>query len=662
MDVRRARATAGRGSLATEPQRLAPRNRERLVLAGILLVHALLVAGLVASFADLWANPFRAQDYTPHFYADVHIAERLRSRGRFWGYDPFWMAGYPEGQVTLVDNKLYCLLVMLAPAGLEALAFNCGVLLSILSVPGLLYLAARLCALERADAVGAAIAAAVGTFSVPAAVVFWSGGGISFFLVSVLVVPASVALARMVAKGPLLTRSGCLAVVAGAFCVFVHPVAAPMLLGAMLPGLVIGGKRSFLARLRDVGWISCVLVLPMLPFLEASLWLRGPARPVDPAAHGIFRGGINQLLVDWVLGLFRSDGAFGAGGLLAILILAGLGRQRRGERATSESDGDDLARRVILTMAAGSALVTYVAPDLIEPFRLLQPYRFVIPLCFFLCVPAGRGVARGVRLMAGGRPLAWIVMALLTVPVGIAVRDLWPWLVLGHGDDPTETQLSEFVRRSTSDDDRILVESTVTPAPVAAGATRTILLRRFALLPLEAKREYLGYVATAPFMAHRYASFTGGKLFGRDLGALSAADLDAMLGRYDVTWVVGCAPQTVRRLSELSGVLDANEVLGDCQVFRVRAPVRSRFLEGQGRVHAELDRIDVSGASGERVVLKYHWLPNLRTEPPLPIEEVRLPGAAVGFIGIRPGAVRDFTILLRGPLDLVAAKLLGARP
>ena len=474
--------------------------------------------------------------------------------------------------------------------------------------------------------------------------------------------PASLALARIVAEGSLFSRSGLVGVLAGVFTVFVHPVGAAMLAGGMLPALLTrGGERSFVRRFRDFLLIGCAFIVPVLPFLEASLWLRGPLRPIDPAAHGYFRGGMNQLLVDWSLLLFGSNGAYGAGGLLSIAVLAALGRRRTRDFGPGDIANEILPRRVILTMAGGSALMVYVAPDLLGRIVLLQPYRFVIPLCFFLCLPAGRGIARGRHLMSQRRPLAWVAMALLTIPVGLAVRDLRPSLVLGHGFDPTETRLADFVRRATSEQDRILVESTVTPVPVTAGAERTILLRRFALLPLAAKREYLGYVATAPFMAHRYASFADGKLFGRDLGTLSAAGLGALLDRYDVSWVVGCAAATIDRLRQLTSLFAADEALGDCQVFRVLAPARSRFLEGKGRARADLDRIDVDDASGERLVLKYHWLPNLGTVPPLPIAEVAQPDAPVGFIGVRPGGVRHFTIVLRGPLGLVSVRAGGRR-
>jgi hypothetical protein len=57
-----------------------------------------------------------------------------------------------------------------------------------------------------------------------------------------------------------------------------------------------------------------------------------------------------------------------------------------------------------------------------------------------------------------------------------------------------------------------------------------------------------------------------------------------------------------------------------------------------------LDRIAVTHAVGDRIVLKYHWVPGLRTDPPLPIEEAPQRGASVGFIAVRPGATADFTI------------------
>ena len=73
----------------------------------------------------------------------------------------------------------------------------------------------------------------------------------------------------------------------------------------------------------------------------------------------------------------------------------------------------------------------------------------------------------------------------------------------------------------------------------------------------------------------------------------------------------------------------------------VREPQRSRVAVGAGDARAELDRIEVRDAEGERIVLSYHWLSTLRTIPPLRIEPEPLAGAlgrpSRGYPGGTPG-------------------------
>jgi hypothetical protein len=341
---------------------------------------------------------------------------------------------------------------------------------------------------------------------------------------------------------------------------------------------------------------------------------------------------------------------YGAGGLALILPLAAVGWPRsRGPRVVEQLIGAELV---------GCALATYVAPSLATRFALLQPYRLLIPLCFFACVPAGRGAAHAARLAVRRPILASALAVVSAIVVGNAVWGRMPLLVLGYGDDAAETHLEGFVERSTSVDDRILVESPTTRLPIEGAFGRVIVVRRFALLPLFVDREFLGYTGNAPFMAHRYAGFDGGVLFGKSLAGLSDAQFSAMLSRYAISWVVACSGDALAGVRRFAAVVDEVEAAADCRIFRVRDPQRSRFVEGGGEARASLDRIDVRHAAGDRVVLKYHWMPGLRTEPPLPVEESRQPGAAVGFIAIRPGSTADFTIR---PATIVerATSLLG---
>src|SRR5205807_6797941 len=93
------------------------------------LLQLLLVASLIVDPRALLDEPIRSGDYSAHFYSAFHAGAHLSNTGAFWGYDPLWMAGYPEGLVGLLDNKLFCVLLSAIPHAWKALVFNAGILL-----------------------------------------------------------------------------------------------------------------------------------------------------------------------------------------------------------------------------------------------------------------------------------------------------------------------------------------------------------------------------------------------------------------------------------------------------------------------------------------------------------------------------------------------------
>src|SRR5205085_8582537 len=130
----------------------------------------------------------------------------------------------------------------LAPRGREALVFNAGVLATLLSIPWLVYAAAATARLDPRERCGAAVAAMVAMFCVPASVLFWSWGGLSFFFASVLAVPVSLVLASSLCEQSLGSSRGMLAALAAMLTVFTHPVAAAILAMGLLPVLWIGPR------------------------------------------------------------------------------------------------------------------------------------------------------------------------------------------------------------------------------------------------------------------------------------------------------------------------------------------------------------------------------------------------------------------------------------
>ncbi len=614
----------------------------------VFAVHAALVGRFV--WIHDWFRPILSGDYSLHFYEALHAAEHFRHSSSLWAYDPYWMAGYPDGLVALIDNKLLALAVALAPVGLQALVFNAGIVATLLSVPAFGYLSGRLAYGSRPEATFVALAASAAAFTVPVVAFFWVGGGISFLLASILVVPVTLGLEKALEEGRGLSPRG-LGWIAGAtLVVAVHPVIVLVLGGGLLPLALVRSPRGRViaspATLAALGILAVALLVALLPPLAVARFVAAVSveRTIGWwTAADFLQGGWPRLWHDWGEALLRTRPGWtgGAGGLVGLVILAIAARERPIDRV----EGPPIPRGVRLAprYAAGVCFLLAYGSSWAVPLRFVQPYRFLVPFAFFLCVPAGRGAAlwcrrlsaRSLRAAAG---LA--IVAAILVEGGWAAKDA----VVATVEDETEARVAAFFEQFPRDPGRLLVESLWTSVPVAADRSVRTTVKRFVLLPLRIGRECIGYQGPAALSAHRYAAFGYGRVLGRDLAAISETDLESLLHRYAVSWIVACSPAARRALARFRGILEPAQTVEECEILRVQRPEPSRLLEGSGRAEAKLDRIDVHDAVGERIVLKYHWVPGLRTVPAIGLEEARQPGAPVGFIAARPHGERDFTI------------------
>jgi len=120
-----------------------------------------------------------------HFSQCLTAKKLLVSYGKIWGYDPFFLAGYPSGALLDADNKAWELFVFLFSPLSEGFAFKLYFILFFLMYPFLLYGAARNFGLSRSDGIIAAILAILFFYLSPAIdCVSW--GMISWVFVSYL--------------------------------------------------------------------------------------------------------------------------------------------------------------------------------------------------------------------------------------------------------------------------------------------------------------------------------------------------------------------------------------------------------------------------------------------------------------------------------------------
>ena len=76
-----------------------------LILVLILLLSAYLITIFLPP-KDIFSNaPIYTDDYSMHFSQCLSAKRFLVSEGKCWGYDPFFLAGFPRGALVNADNK-----------------------------------------------------------------------------------------------------------------------------------------------------------------------------------------------------------------------------------------------------------------------------------------------------------------------------------------------------------------------------------------------------------------------------------------------------------------------------------------------------------------------------------------------------------------------------
>ena len=78
-----------------------------IILALIFLMSAYSITLFLAPGDIFSPAPIYTDDYAMHFSQCISTKRFLSSSGKCWGYDPFFLAGYPRGALVNADNKAW---------------------------------------------------------------------------------------------------------------------------------------------------------------------------------------------------------------------------------------------------------------------------------------------------------------------------------------------------------------------------------------------------------------------------------------------------------------------------------------------------------------------------------------------------------------------------
>jgi len=583
-------------------------------------------AGLTSEWPILYA------DHGFHYHHGLVTRHFLVSTGMSAGYDPSFMSGFPMSVVTGTSSTLVNLVLLIFGKNNPAVAFKVFTFLCFASLPWLIALAALLFRVNSRSVMGSVLIFLLYFWADWP--IYYADFGMTSYLISVLLGLVVVALlSRYLECGGLI--SWFWAALSCVFIFLVHltslMVIGPATILAYIV-LMIRSRRSATSvpLSRHFG---LVLIIPLVVLLNSfwlmpGYWLASTAGPSDFVfAHKesvwgrlgeiVWSEGPAQVIV---LGL----------GLIGLAVLA---------------------RRSPVAMAglAGLLLSGFGWGYLAGAFRFLdplQPGRHTFTCYTAACLASGIGldeILTRLRLETRGRLDRIALVALLLIGLrvfgagivgSVRKRDGVSETFLSSRPTPRLIQVVDQIKKRMQPGERLLFEETGFPVK---GESDPYDGRHLSpILPHLTGIEVLGgpYLHT-PVLTN-FTQFGEGKLFGR-----SQWDRDFFI-RYAKIYrpaAICCWTSKARRFCHSNpDLFQISEDDGTILFARVIG-FEGATIRGTARVEASPNQLVVSDAVADRdglVVLRYHYVPYLASDPPVSIEPVIQEDDPVPFIGLRP--------------------------
>ena len=644
------RQAQGTRSRQKETQSGWPNERVSLAWTGILfLLHGVGLTLLYSPMRGLLNNqPIIEQDWGLHFHQLKSMQGFWQQDRMLWGYNPFFMAGYPSNTIQDLSIKFFELsALMLSTLALSPIQwFKILPFLAVACVPWFMYFAARNLFFDRDDIKSGAalVAALLGTAywwnSLPREMFFYGMMGYaSASYASVL----GVTLLYRIAKNPSLwsaTHLGWFILMLAipslhlqSVVVFLPPTIALLVQRDifrrnLLIWTVVGGASSVLAN---------------LPWLAPAF---------DHRADGVYSAMVDQLalfisvdpftfLKDYLgpAGYWTFRSSLSEKGFRLMLLLLGSWGMWKLVRNENRAAG-------VLLAGTWFGLFLFVYFGSLIPFlKSWQPLRFKVPLDLLLALAASYSVAHHVLARRSLTPRSYVLpiiaaCGLLAFLVNLFETETRAKMLLRTRLRPELTAIVEWVETSTPTEGRVLFEESGDETGFVYDGT---YLSSF--IPQRADRQLIGGPINVWYDRHHFAEFHSGKLLKKDIQTLSDDEIRNYFRLYNIGAVVAFHPASIQRLQSVPGLITLDRRVGPVHLMKVNQPL-SWFLQGEGSVTASLNRLEASDVKGNEVILKYHWAEGLIGTPAVKILPVKMYDDPIPFIKILDPPAR-FTLEIR---------------
>jgi hypothetical protein len=615
-----------------------PRLLERplVLIVAIFSLHAF---GLVCLFDVLPGlydrNPIIEQDWGLHFHHLKSVEEFWRQERSLWGYNPLFMAGYPSNTIQDLSIKLFEFLALaLSLIALSPIQwFKISVFLAMASVPWLMYFSARnLFPREEIRNTAATAAALFGTIywwnSLPREMFFYGMVGYSTAAyASILGVSLFYRLAQQQASWDAVGLAWVL------FAITILPLHVQSLIISLPPILALLIARPKLIQRNLLLWIFGAATISLAVNL---VWL-GPA--FNHRGDDVSKTIVEQLALfvstdpltfvkDYLApnSYWSFRQSFWEKGVRLMLLILGATGIVKLLRSGHKEAG------ILLAAALISLFLISYCSFFIPILKGWQPMRFKVPFDLFLAIAASYSVAIWLTASSpASRSL--IVPSLLSAAAVAFLANLVHTesrgkLRLRTIIRPEISAIAGWVQQNAPAHGRVLFEESGDETGFVYDG---MYLSSF--IPHWTGRELIGGPINLYNDRHHFAEFHSGRLLGRDVQSFTDEEIINYFRLYNIGAVVAFHPASLKRLRSVPGLVTLGGRIGPVHLMTVNQPL-TWFLQGRGQARAKLNQLEVSAAGNDEIVLKYHWVDGLVSNPAASIVPVKIYDDPIPFIKV----------------------------
>jgi hypothetical protein len=579
-------------------------------------------------------TPIYTDDYSMHFSQCLSTKRFLLSEGKCWGYDPFFLAGYPSGALVDADNKGWEMFFFIFSPLSEGFAFKLYLILFLFLYPLFLYGAARNFNLSRGESITATILSMF-FFTLSIAMDFVSYGMVSYVFMCFF----SIYLFSLFYKlfEDFTWRRYLSATFLSALILLMHILFSVHL---FIPVLILyvctWGKRSFSHHVLMLLMVVFILLvnsfwlIPVLQFFNDKT-----ARP-ENYTFALQITNLSEIFKVYIAQktsiLYKKIPALNNTFMDVILLLFGI--------CGLSTWWKEKKLKLFLPFAGGGIFIFIIVyyGSHTNFFPQLQPQRFTVPMNIFLIIPASVGISLALQNIFQGKSVTTILFifsltfVLLVVPIVKPLKIIYrDKLYRLSCEFPAPIKdLLNWLEANTTPEGRILLEdSEFDTSHQYYGAHLP------ALFPEYVNREFLCGPRPMYPIKHSYASFTAGLLFEKKIGDYSLEEIKHQFNLYNVKWIVCWSEESKKVFPQFPGYILKLKEIDKFTIYQVnREP--SFFLKGKGLVKSDYNRIELSQVvpQDSEVIINYHWMNFFKTNPARKLERVFVGDDPVGFIRI----------------------------